>query len=58
MWLGGRCAVGWGGRRTRSLVGQRVQECKWSSAKPADKTEQKPTRTSFSKMEKIHKFAK
>ena len=39
------CGVGW---KEEELTGQRVQECKWLSAKPADKTEQKPTRTRIS----------
>jgi len=33
--------VGW---KKEEGTGRRVQECKWLSAKPADKTEQKPTR--------------
>jgi len=44
--LGGRCAVLWGGRRKRSLVGgsRSIHGC-LLSAEPADSTEQKPTRT-------------
>jgi len=32
VWLGGRCAVVWGVRRERSVVGG-IQEYKWLSAK-------------------------
>ena len=36
------CDVGW---KEEEVTGRRVQECKCLSAKPADKTEQNPTRT-------------
>ena len=36
------CGVGW---KEEEVIGRRVQECIWLSAKRADKTEQKPTRT-------------
>jgi len=39
------CGVGW---KEEEVTGRRVQECDWLSAKPADKTEQKPTRTRIS----------
>jgi len=38
--------VGW---KEEEVTGWMVQECKWLSAKPADKTAQKPTRTRISK---------
>ena len=36
------CGVGW---KEEEVTDRRVQECKWLSAKPADKIDQKPTRT-------------
>jgi len=34
--------VGW---KEEEVTDRRVEECKWLSAKPADKIDQKPTRT-------------
>jgi len=39
------CGVGW---KEEEVTSQRVQECKWLSTKPVDKTQQKPTRTRIS----------